>query len=206
MYRLFLIAALGLITSGCATMNSAECTTGDWYAIGFEDGAKGVAPDRVAAYRKACAKHGVTPDLKAYQEGRRVGLEEYCRPSNGYILGARGGHYNGVCPAATEPEFVDAYYAGRERFKMVEAVRSGERQVKAKKRELTKVRQELKDKEAVLISDGTTSGERAVLLDDTRFLASRIGELEAEILDLEREIAVAEDRLAEYEAAVVPEF
>ena len=51
--------------SGCATMSGDECMTSDWSAIGYEDGARGYTTDRLASHRKACAKHGVTPDFAA---------------------------------------------------------------------------------------------------------------------------------------------
>lgn len=208
MQRFLSLALIGSLAalSGCASMNSAECMTSDWYAIGFEDGAKGASATRIANHRKACAKHGVTPDLQSYNDGREAGLGEYCRPANGYNLGVRGGNYNGVCPPDSEYDFIQAYNSGRERYQMVEAVRSVERQLQTKSREFDKVREELQEKETALIADSTSSGERAILLNDTRELSKRLGELEAEMLALEREVAVREDRLAEYEAAVVPEF
>ncbi|MET0809299.1 MAG: DUF2799 domain-containing protein [Pseudoxanthomonas sp.] len=88
---LLLSALLILALSGCATMNKDECLTVDWRTVGYEDGVAGRSGDRIAQHRKACAKHGVAPDLDAYQSGRDQGLREYCQPDNGYQLGARGG-------------------------------------------------------------------------------------------------------------------
>ncbi|HNR23202.1 MAG TPA: DUF2799 domain-containing protein [Steroidobacteraceae bacterium] len=72
-------------------MSGNECRTVDWRTIGYEDGVAGHSGDRVAQHRRACAKHGVTPDLAQYQDGRSEGLREYCQPSNGFRVGAGRG-------------------------------------------------------------------------------------------------------------------
>ena len=56
-----------LALNGCASMNADECVMSDWQTICFEDGARGYTMDRLGQHRKACAKHGVAPDLRAYQ-------------------------------------------------------------------------------------------------------------------------------------------
>ena len=98
--------------SGCASMSGDECMTSDWSAIGYEDGARGYTTDRLGKHRKACAKHGVTPDFSAYQSGRDQGLVEYCQPGRGFSVGVNGGSYNGVCSISQEANFLDAYNAG----------------------------------------------------------------------------------------------
>ena len=74
--------------SGCATMSSDECMASDWSAIGYEDGSRGFATNRFGQHRKACAKHGVTPDFSAYQNGRDQGLVEFCQPHRGFSVGS----------------------------------------------------------------------------------------------------------------------
>ena len=66
--------ALGI--AGCASMSKNECVMVDWRTIGYEDGVAGRAGDQIGRYRKACADHGVAPDLGAYQAGRAEGLRE----------------------------------------------------------------------------------------------------------------------------------
>ena len=69
-----LVGVCGLALFGCASMNKAECLVSDWQMIGYEDGARGYGSQHLARHRKACAKHGVAPDLAAYQQGRSEGL------------------------------------------------------------------------------------------------------------------------------------
>ena len=89
---LAVVALLG----GCATMSESECLTVDWQTVGFEDGVAGYSGDRIGQHRKACAKHGVSPDLVGYQRGREAGLREYCQPANGFRVGSHGGSYAGI--------------------------------------------------------------------------------------------------------------
>ena len=64
------------VLSGCASMSSEECANSDWSAIGYEDGSRGYTTDKFGSRRKACAKHGITADFRAYQEGRDEGLAD----------------------------------------------------------------------------------------------------------------------------------
>ncbi|MCA8888951.1 MAG: DUF2799 domain-containing protein, partial [Parvularculaceae bacterium] len=73
-------------------MSKEECRLADWQAIGYEDGARGAPVSAISARREICAKKAnVAPDMDAYLVGRAQGLEIFCRPSNGFELGARGG-------------------------------------------------------------------------------------------------------------------
>ena len=182
----------------CATMSEQECVTGDWYAIGYEDGVQGRNADRIGKHRKACADHNVTPDLSAYQEGRDEGLREFCQPQIGFKVGERGGSYSGVCPADLEPNFVSAFQEGKHLYGLRAQVNSTARNIAYKKSELHDVEEELIHVAAALIDSETTFEERAILLLDTTDLARRQGELGNEILNLERDHAIYQDRLSSY--------
>jgi hypothetical protein len=195
---LSLISVLGL--SGCATMSADECVTSDWHAIGFEDGAQGRTAESIGNRRKACAKHGVTPDLEAYRAGRKKGLRQYCQPGRGFNLGVSGARYNGVCPARLEPAFVDAYNSGYQLYTLRSRVNGATGQINAKERELDKVKDQIRSAEARLISPETTMEDRVLLLADLKDLSERTGQLEAEIAELIEERAVYEQQLAAYQA------
>ena len=103
------------VLGGCASgLGRDECQTADWTTIGYEDGLRGYAADRIGVHRVACAKHQVVPNLAAYAEGRERGLLEYCQPRSGFRAGLNGNGYANVCPPLSEPAFVDAYRQGRE--------------------------------------------------------------------------------------------
>jgi len=197
---LSIVALLGL--SGCASMNADECAMSDWRTIGYEDGAMGYTADRVGNHRKACAKHGVAPDFEAYQAGRSEGLRQYCQPSRGFNVGASGSSYNGVCPGDMEPDFVDAYNSGHKLYNLRASVNSANYQINAKKAEMERTEDRIRQVEADLISSETATEDRVLLLVDLKDMAERIGELDAEIVELIEERAVYEQQLAQYEAMI----
>ena len=200
--RIFLVTLLSVAAGGCATMNEDQCLTSDWSAIGYEDGARGQTSDRFGSYRKACAKHGVTPDFRAYQAGRDEGLLEYCRPSKGYNLGVSGRSYNGVCHAGLEEDFLDAYRVGHELYTLRSAVNNATARIESKEQELEDVRGTVAEKEALLIASDTLVQDRVLILKDLKELSERVGVLEAEIEDLVAERAHHEYALSDYEQSV----
>ena len=197
---LSLISLLGL--SGCATMSADECVTSDWHAIGFEDGARGYTADQLGNRRKACAKHGVTPDFESYQAGRERGLRQYCQPSRGFSLGAGGSRYNGVCPGDMEADFVDAYNSGHQLYTLRSRVNSANSQINSKKHELDNTNDQIRSAQAQLIGADTSIEERVLLLGDLKELSERTGQLDAEIAQLIEERAITQQQLAAYQAVI----
>lgn len=192
--------ALGL--SGCATMSADECAVSDWHTIGYEDGAQGYTADRLGNHRKACAKHGVTPDFQAYQEGRSQGLRQYCQPSRGFNLGSRGARYNGVCPSDLEEEFVIAFNSGHRLYNLRSSVNNANYQINARQAELDKAEKRAVSAGVELVAAETTTEERILLLAELKDLSERTGQLEAEIVTLIEERVIYEQQLAEYEAYI----
>ena len=196
------IAALLAGLSGCATMNADECATTDWSAIGFEDGARGYTTERFSRHRKACAKHGITPDFQAYQNGRSQGLVEFCQPGRAFNYGANGGHYNGVCAGDMEPDFLDAYQAGYKLHSLRASVNNANSLIDAKERELEQTENRITVAEALLIGDETTTADRVLLLAELKDLSERTGRLDSEIRQLIADRARIEQELQYYEQTV----
>ena len=189
--------------SGCATMSSDECMTSDWSAIGYEDGARGYTTDRLASHRKACAKHGVTPDFAAYQSGRDQGLVEYCQPNRGFNVGSNGGRYNGVCSVNLEADFLDAYNAGYHLYSLRSQVNRANSSINSKEHELEEIEDAVLQNGLDIIAKETTQEERILLLADMKDMAERTGQLEAEIKDLYEVRAHARAELEQYQMVVV---
>ena len=193
------VALLALAFSGCASMSADECLTGDWYAIGYEDGSRGSTADALGNRRKACAKHGVSPDFQAYQTGRDEGLKQYCQPQRGFNVGASGGRYNGVCPAHLEPNFLDAFRTGSQLHTLRSNVNNANYAISSKEAELERIEEKIRAKEAILIAAETTVQDRVLVISDLKDLNERTGQLEAEIDDLIAERAHHERQLMDYE-------
>ena len=192
--------AVLLLASGCAAMSAAECRVADWHTIGFEDGARGTQAANIARYRKACAAHGVAPDLAAYRDGRRAGLATYCRAENGFAIGERGGSYAGLCPESSEPEFLNGYRAGRRLHAARAAVHAAERRVSETNTRIATLAQRRTETQAELVSEGLRSSVRMELLARTFELANEQGEAESELTTREVELLRARDALARVEA------
>ena len=190
------------VLSGCASMSSEECVNSDWVAIGYEDGSRGYTTDKFGSRRKACAKHGVTADFKAYQAGRQEGLVEFCQPSRGYNLGASGGRYYGVCDIAMEEEFLDAYRVGSQLHTLRSNVNNTSSSIYSKEAELKRTKERIRAKQAELISEEATTQDRVMLLADLKELSERSGQLEAEIEKLVADKARYEYELQDYEQTV----
>ena len=201
------ILNLALVTvlvglSGCASMSADECLTVDWATIGFEDGSRGYTADRLSSHRKACAKHGVAPDLAAYQHGHAQGIESFCMPGRGFNYGANGGHYAGVCPAHLEPEFLEAYNAGHKLHSLRSSLATASSLIHSKEAEKDDAEARIVTAQLELISDETTSEQRVQLLIELKELAERIGELEVEIDQLIADHARIEQELQYYESTL----
>ena len=201
---LLLLVLVGL--SGCATMSQDECIVSDWRSVGYEDGARGASVGSISKYRKSCAKHGVSPNLAEYRAGYEEGVVVYCQPARGFNEGASGRGYGGICPADLEGQFLEGYQAGRQLHELRTAVNRTASLIAHKERRLKDVKEDLVHTSAQLISDGPTPEERVLLLQESQDLAKEQGELEEEIINLEREHAVLSQELAMYRQSVAYDF
>jgi hypothetical protein len=195
-------ASLVIGLSGCASMNADECMSSDWFAIGHEDGSRGYTSDQFGSYRKACAKHGVSPDFSAYQSGRDQGLVEFCQPGRGFHYGANGGQYRGVCSVELEASFLDAYRTGHQLHTLRSYVNTANSQIYTKEQELKVAEKSAAATAVALVNGETTTEERVLLLVELKNLAEHIGQLESEIKSLIIDRAQFEQDLQHYEQTV----
>jgi len=188
--------------NGCATMSSDECMTSDWSAIGYEDGSRGYTMERLTRHRKACAKHGVTPDFAAYQNGRDQGLVDYCQPGRGFKVGSNGGSYNGVCSVNLEASFLDAYNAGYQLYSLRSNVSRASNSIHSKEHELHQIEDLITEKEVAVILNEMALADRVLLLADLKELSERTGQLETEIRNLYEIRARSQVELEHYQIVV----
>ena len=202
----YLLALLPLLAflPGCASMSKDECLTVDWQTVGFEDGAAGRPADHIAQHRKACAKHGVTPDLRAYQAGREQGLREYCQPQNGYRIGERGGEYAGSCPADLAPAFEAAWHDGFELHQRQARVNQATNDVAHLRAELQRAEDDMIAASALILSHDADKPAKAQALVDVQRLAELQGSLKSQIRQREQDRAHFQRDLDEYLASVKP--
>ncbi len=196
---------VALVVSGCATMNQDECLTADWYQIGYEDGSYGHSDSRISKHREACAKHGVAPDLRAYQDGHEEGIIRFCTPRNGFVQGKRGYTYSGICPPSLEQEFLDGYHAGRDIYTVTASINSLNSEQSSNEREIHRINSEISVAEQGLFSPETTPEGKRKLYDDIGNMKEQLGSLEqrnrqiiVELAEAQAQLRILEDRYAYY--------
>jgi uncharacterized protein DUF2799 len=199
--RILVLAALAAL-AGCNSMSEKECLSTDWRTVGYEDGVNGFTGDRIGRYRNACSEHGVTPNLGEYQAGRDQGLQEFCKPVNGFRVGARGAGYSGVCPADLDREFVDAYQSGRQLYTLRSRVGSTQGEIYSAHAEMEQIERNLISVGAQIVDPTTTNEQRAQLVLDSKHMAERKGELKARIPQLEYELVGYQRELDDYRATL----
>jgi hypothetical protein len=197
--RPFAAAAVMLVLAGCAGMSEQACLTSDWRTVGFEDGSLGRSEGTIGNYRKACAEHGVSPDLTAYRAGHADGVQIYCKPGNGFEAGHSGATYQGVCPANLEAAFVAQFNTGRRLHDLEWAVQRVESQIASNYREQENIREEVARIGVSMIASDTTTEQRLLMVSRSAELGRRYGELTAETKSLEDERVVHEIELRDFE-------
>jgi hypothetical protein len=196
-----ILAAMAAL-SGCSSMSEKECLSTDWRTVGYEDGVNGYAGDRIGRYRKACSEHGVAPNLAEYQTGRDQGLVEFCKPANGFRVGAHGASYGGVCPADLDPPFVDAYQSGRHLWVLRGRVSSTANEIDSMRLELDRIDSQLVSVGAQILDPSVANDQRAQLLIDSKHMAERKGEINAKIPMLQSELDGYQRDLDDYRATL----
>jgi hypothetical protein len=200
-HAVMLIGAIAVL-GGCSSMSEKECLATDWRTVGYEDGVAGRSGDRIGRYREQCSEHGVAPSLSEYQAGREQGLREFCKPANGFRVGARGVSYNGVCPADTDDAFLDAYQSGRQLYSLRSRVDSTANAIRSARAEMERLDQDLITVGAQIIDSSTSSERRAQLVLDSKHMAERRGELRARIPAMQNDLAAYQRDLDDYSASL----
>jgi hypothetical protein len=183
-------------------MSANQCLATDWRTVGYEDGVSGYSGDRVGQYRKACTKHGVSPDLAAYQQGRDQGLREFCKPLNGFRTGSRGRGYNGVCPADLDGPFLEAYESGRQLYNLRARVGSAANEVNSMRAESERLDADMASVATQFLDPSLTKEQRAQMLIDTKHMAERKGEIKARLPQLENDLQMYQRELDDYRATL----
>lgn len=115
--HLSLISAAIIILSGCATtqgITPAQCQNSNWQEVGYADGLQGRSGAYFGQYTNQCASVvGATPNRILWEEGRQLGLKNYCTELNAYKLGREGYDWQPVCPLEGIEKLEEAYSQGR---------------------------------------------------------------------------------------------
>lgn len=112
---MFSTVIAGIFLASCAgpTLTSEQCSIGDWYQIGRDDGIEGEPSDRLSRHQKACGKQDVVVDSSEYMRGYADGNREYCNTYNHYRAGGQGKPHVQVC---TDEIHRSEHFAGLQLF------------------------------------------------------------------------------------------
>lgn len=186
---------LPLLLSACGTVSKAECQTGDWYAIGVNDGRAGAAPSLFDQHAESCRRYSLPADRTAWTEGRAEGLKAYCTPVSGYANGVAGRAYQNVCTGRAGEEFLTAYGLGSEVKRARSRADSAAAALRRLETEMDRTEREIQERRRELAS---AEGEaRRALREELDRLEFRRIDLRADRFDAEREVRAAE-READY--------
>ena len=177
---------------------AAACRATDWWALGMEDGVKGLPSDQFGQYRRECAPYGVTADIMAYLDGRDEGLREYCKPQNGYRAGTEGRRYNNVCPPELEPAFSRAHADGMGLYDRRMAVQSTRNRLNQAKQRASDLELIIADKTTAMISPSITMESRINLGIELKQLTQEKVEVERSIPQLETDLNATQSELDSY--------
>ncbi len=172
--RIMALASISLVAS-CATLNKDECLSANWEVIGYEDGTKGYAATRIGDHRKACAEHGVTPNLSDYTKGRDRGLKLYCTAANGFKVGQKTSVYRDVCPAELRESFRMAFAYGQQIYGHRRDINTFHRDILQYRENIHAMEEEQSMNEALIIRGARGPRERAMLITRNRELQNLIG-------------------------------
>jgi hypothetical protein len=190
--RTSITVALGLgalALSGCASLSQAECLSGDWRVIGYNDGASGQPPGRIGQHSEACARHGVAPNLDLWRIGYEDGLMSYCTRPSGFHVGVTGSAYHGVCSGDRAQEFLIAYRDGRAVYDVRQALNQAHSDFGSVESEMDRVRSARDQARKDAGAQGLPEDAREAFLDEVERLSERLGDLERQRRDIDRAVS-----------------
>ncbi|HZV85525.1 MAG TPA: DUF2799 domain-containing protein [Brevundimonas sp.] len=181
-----IVAAGALLAGSCATMSEDQCRVADWGGQGLRDGSAGLPMSRLDDHAKACAKHGVAPDLTPYRSAREDGLRSYCRLERGFEEGRRGRGYHGVCRAEEEAEFLPAFHDGSRLHAAESALESASSELNSAVAWIEDREDKLQAKQRELGEEGKTDAERVRIRERIQEVRGELREARRRARDAER--------------------
>ncbi len=140
-YLMCITAIFMLSSCSFHSLTEEQCLTGDWKAIGYNDGSLGYSKNRINAHQEACAETGVIPNFKLWEKGRQQGLEEnYCTETNVYQLGISGRSFEPVCSIKQHKKLEPIYLKAHNKYIMKKEISDMKKIISKHKAELKKLR------------------------------------------------------------------
>lgn len=183
-----------------------RCLMTNWKTMGYQDGSQGRDMRAFEQRGNTCSKHGVSPELDAYVEGRNAGLKEYCRPRQGFNLGASGYSYNGVCPAGLEQPFMAAYGEGKQLYDLQVTLSNAEQRLANAEAEDDRLGVAIEDQSMQALSPGLLAADRLAMGVEIKRMAKERKRLKKQLPALRAERDAAAAALESYRAHIARRY
>lgn len=189
-YRRWLLLVFVAI-QGCAAHAPDPCRSNDWYATGYQEGLAGRSTAAGDTIADACPRGVTDTELAEYRSGRQRGLADYCRPQNGFTLGAQGHSYQGGC-GDLEAQFLHAYRRGQQVYQVETQIRRLDAILDVNESERKKLGERIRRKQ----NQREQGGGGALLQGELRELEETLSVVESEIDALRAALREQQARLA----------
>lgn len=189
------LAMAVMILNACASLDLNECLNANWKDIGYDDAVRGSSTQRLSKHRKACAKHGITPDSSAYKLGHKEGVPLYCVSERGFQIASNGGSYPSICPKNQFVEFFQSYSRGRDVFSLKTKSQSLHSDIETLEQSIQSASEEIDQNEALIISSQTRTSERRALNMTNIRLRTDILEMQDSIYATEQELIDIQEQI-----------
>lgn len=205
--RVAFLVLMALVTlAGCrggASVSESQCYAGDWETLGYRDGSGGLRSTELLEHQNACVPFGVVPDRASYMAGWLAGVQEYCRPNNGFALGEQGYAHNNICPDSQRDEFEHAYRNGRQIYLARVEVQDLQQLISQRHSRLGQIKTEIVNSATAQMSPDLTPQERVELIAATQRLFDEKAAIRQEMPGLEAELARKSERLSALQVSMV---
>lgn len=181
-----------LLLAGCATRVPIACV-GDPETLGYHDGALG---------QRVCADAARGATGVAYQSGWTEGIQRFCTEEQGYQQGCLGAPVSSVCPDTLAASYLDGYQAGYTVYLTQLEVDVMERSIETKSSELERIWSQLDAVAGDLEQTDIEAPSHVLWVEHSHALMARQAKLNAEIDELESEIAARKAQLTQMRHAI----
>jgi hypothetical protein len=181
-----------LLLTGCSTHAPIACV-GDAKTLGYHDGTLGQHVCAVAARGAAEVD---------YRSGWSEGIQRFCTEEQGYQQGCIGAPVSNACPDTLAATYLDGYQAGYAVYLTQLELDALERSIETKSGELERIWAQLDAVASDLEQTDADAPSHALWDEHSHALMARQAKLNAEIDELESEIAARKAQLTQVPHAI----
>ena len=190
-FGLFVLLSSLLLTA-CATPVPIACV-GDPETLGYHDGTLG---------QRVCADAARGIADVAYQSGWTEGIQRFCTEEQGYQQGCLGAPVSNVCPDTLAASYLDGYQSGYTVYLTQLEVDALERSIETKSGELERIWSQLDAVASDLEQTDIDAPSHVLWTEHSHALMARQTKLNAEIDELESEIAARKAQMTQMRHAI----